>query len=325
MEEKTLKYYIEKLTQLRRDNKNGGAPHKPIMILSVISNIEVGLIKNNKIFITPELVGVFKNLWSDLVVNSKSHCVFSLPFYHLRTEPFWSLVAKRGFENTVESKIAMKSFSNLDAAVECAKIDNELFNLLCKKEEREILKLVILEKYFPHSKNNFSKNTGTEYINSIEISMLNESSEKYGTKLKELEKEMKKDSFEEEKFVRGSIFKREIAKVYNNTCAISGLQISTTFNASLIDACHIVPFSNSYDDTISNGISLTPTVHRAFDRGLISIDENYKVIVSNKFMENGESEYSIQQFSNKHILLPKNSKFHPKLENLDWHRKNILR
>ena len=82
MIEKTLEYYIYKLTHLRRDNKFGGGPHKPILLLSVISNIESALIKNNKIYITPELVGVFKKLWSVLVDSEKHHCVFALPFYH---------------------------------------------------------------------------------------------------------------------------------------------------------------------------------------------------------------------------------------------------
>lgn len=32
-------------------------------------------------------------------------------------------------------------------------------------------------------------------------------------------------------------------------------------NAQLVDACHIVPFAISKDDTINNGISLSPNLH----------------------------------------------------------------
>lgn len=60
----------------------------------------------------------------------------------------------------------------------------------------------------------------------------------------------------------------------------------------MIDACHIVPFSESYNDIVTNGIALCPNLHRAFDSGLISIDENYKVIVSNTFIEE-RNNYSI--------------------------------
>ena len=326
MTKKDLKYYLHRLTHLRRDNKYGGAPHKPIMILSVISNIEIGLIKSNKIFITPELVGTFKSLWSNLVESERHHCIFAMPFYHLRTEAFWQLIAKKGFENTVQSKIAMKSFSNLQSAVNYAEIDIELFNFLKNNEEREIIKYAVLDKYFPNSKNNFPTDNGTEYLNNLENDILNEPSEVYKKKLLKLENELQNEGFEEEKFIRGNIFKRQVPVIYQNTCAISGLQINAIFNVALIDACHIVPFSNSYDDTITNGISLTPTLHRAFDRGLISIDDNYCVIISDKFNENNiVSKYSIKQFEGKEILLPNDKKYHPNIENLSWHRKNIFK
>ena len=326
MIEKTLEYYIYKLTHLRRDNKFGGAPHKPILLLSVISNIESALIKNNKIYITPELVGVFKKLWSVLVDSEKHHCVFALPFYHLSSEAFWNLKANRGFESAVQSKISMKSFSNLNSAIEYAFIDEELFFLMKNKENIEILKNVILEKYFPNSRKNFPNDNSTDLLNSIENQILNEPSEVYKANILKLEKELKNESFEEEKYLRGNIFKRQIPIIYNNTCAISGLQIDAVFNISLIDACHIVPFSESYDDTITNGISLTPTLHRAFDRGLISIDSNYRVLISDKFIEkNVESNYSINQFRGKEILLPTNVKYYPNISNLNWHRDNIFK
>lgn len=321
--EKTLAYYKEKLTTFRRDNKNGGAPHKPILLLSIISNIETKIINDNKIFLSPELVGSFKKIWSDLVENEKKHCIITLPFFHFTSSPFWRLIPKIGFEQVIKSKIAMKSFSNLHSAVEYAEIDIELFNFLKEKEKREFLKKTILDKFFSETKNNYS-NDNNNYIQNIENDILNETSSIYKTKLLSLKDSLKNDEFEEEKHLRSNIFKRQIPVLYQNTCAISGLQINATVNVSLIDACHIVPFSNSYDDTVTNGISLTPTLHRAFDRGLISIDDNYRILVSGKFIENRETNYSIKQFENKEIILPDNSIFYPNLENLKWHRENIL-
>jgi len=49
MANRDITYYLHKLTHLKRDNKYSGAPHKPIMILSLISNIEIGYIKSDKI------------------------------------------------------------------------------------------------------------------------------------------------------------------------------------------------------------------------------------------------------------------------------------
>jgi putative restriction endonuclease len=96
--------------------------------------------------------------------------------------------------------------------------------------------------------------------------------------------------------------------------------ITSTYNAQLVDACHIVPFSISKNDTITNGISLCPNLHRAFDRGLIKIDQNYQVRISPSISENN-SPYSLRQFEGQQIILPKNTNHHPLIENLEWHSK----
>ena len=88
---------------------------------------------------------------------------------------------------------------------------------------------------------------------------------------------------------------------------------------SMIDACHIVPFSESYDDTITNGIALCPNLHRAFDRGLIAISDDYEVLVKPNFIES-DSAFTINQFKNRKILLPSQKEYYPSPENLRQHR-----
>lgn len=116
------------------------------------------------------------------------------------------------------------------------------------------------------------------------------------------------------------IFKQEIPKIYDNTCCISGMRIDATSNVSMIDACHIVPFSEAYDDTLTNGIALCPNLHRAFDRGLIAISDDYSVLVKRNFIENSKSVFNLTQFENQKILLPKHETHYPSLENLQFHR-----
>ena len=310
-----LPYYVHCFTHLKRDAKNGGAPHKPVLLLSLIKLFEKGLISDNKIFISPELVSVFKTIWSKLVVTNHSP-IFALPFYHMSSEPFWQLMPNPGCEKWVESKSSMRSFSNLMTAVNYAFIDMELSELLKKQQERDVLKLAILEKYFPDTKDNL-------IIGSVELpseSILYETSETYRSKISELKKSVDDNSFQEEIFIRGGLFKREIPKIYNNTCAISGLRISATINVSMVDACHIVPFAESYDDSLSNGIALCPNLHRAFDRGLIAISDDYTVIVNSNFVENKDSSFNFCQFEGKRISLPMSKDLYPSLENLAKHR-----
>ncbi len=141
--------------------------------------------------------------------------------------------------------------------------------------------------------------------------------------MSEIAKELTENEIEEERYIRGSIFKREIPKIYQNQCCISGMRIESTTKAQMIDACHIVPFSISNDDTVSNGISLSPNLHRAYDRGLITINEDYIVRISPAIKEN-ITPFSISQFSGRKIILPKNNKDFPSPENLIWHKKEVF-
>ena len=154
----------------------------------------------------------------------------------------------------------------------------------------------------------------------IKYKILNEPSKQYRQEIQVLMQQ----NDEEEIYLRGSVFRREIPKIYNNTCCISGMRIDASIAVSMIDACHIIPFSVGYDDTISNGIALCPNLHRAFDRGLITIDDEYKVIVSSKLFE-VSSQYSIKAFEAKEINLPAPANYLPLKQNFKWHRENIFK
>ncbi|WP_339608192.1 HNH endonuclease [uncultured Roseivirga sp.] len=237
----------------------------------------------------------------------------------MKSEGFWKLKPKSGFSNLNTMGSLVKSFANLNAAVAYAEIENDLFKLLCDNVSRQILLQVLLEEYFPNTKDAFSEQNYTSVFEGLEDSFLNDPSELYKEQIRFL-LDQKED---EEVFLRGSIFKREIPKMYNNKCCISGLKIDTMHNISMIDACHIIPFSESYDDTVTNGIALCPNLHRAFDRGLISITPDYMVSLSDSFIEEGN--YSLKQFEGKLISLPSNQKHWPNQENLEWHVVNIFK
>lgn len=315
---KSLSFYIHQFTHLKRSQIKGGAPHKPILLLSIIELFEKKIYKSNKIRLIPELVFAFKSIWNQLVI-SDHHSNFSLPFYHLSSSKFWKLIPNEGCELWINSKTSMKTFKNLNIAVRYAEIDKELSILLIEKSSRDLLKASLLDRYFSKTSINFN------YLKSVFPSenIVYEDPIKYKQQVLKLKKELKDDDFQEEVFVRSGLFKREIGKIYNNTCAISGLKIDTTTDISMIDACHIIPFSESYNDTITNGIALCPNLHRAFDRGLISISNDYKVILSNQFIESTMSTYSISQFKSQKILLPKNKNHYPNLESLAHHRRRF--
>jgi putative restriction endonuclease len=314
---KDLKYYCSLFGKLRRDFKNGGAPHKPILLISLIQAFQQNLYNTNQITILPELVGLFKTNWASLVKTNHT-CLFTLPFYHMSTEPFWNLVPNPGCEIWVKSKSSMRSFANLTTAIKHATIDIELLNLLQNKDESNVLLYFLLDKYFPETKSSFN-NSGDNYIRDIVIQIVEEPFEQYQKRIVKIREELDSEQYEEEIYIRSNVFKREIPKIYNNTCCISGMRVDVVDNVSMIDACHIIPFSESFNDTISNGIALCPNLHRAFDRGLISIDKNYIVRLNNKFSEPNRTAYNIKQFEGTQIFLPDDLRFYPSIDSLNYH------
>jgi putative restriction endonuclease len=338
MLDKNLAYYLEAFTSLRQDRasikKNGfAAPHMPILVLSVIQGFERGLLSDERIYLTPELIDLFTSNWALLVKTGNYHPLIAQPFYHLKSEGkfplWWRLLPNPGCEIWLENAGSMRSLRNLTSAVDHAEIDLELATILNDANSRQILRQAVLQTYFPHQ-TSVNLNSAGNHFNEVSRQIVNEDYETYIATVKKLKEEMsgsdvQRELFQQEIMIRGGAFKKEVPRLYGYRCCVSGLKIDATFNVAMIDACHIVPFAKSYNDTITNGIALCPNLHRAFDRGMIAVDENYKVIVSERFTENSNSFYSIKKLAGRPILLPAEPRYHPLAANFAWHRKHTFK
>ncbi len=313
-----IEKFVTAFKRLRRDYSFGGAPHKPILLLSILDGVRINEIRDNRIFITPELICCFREYWT-MLVSTPHKINFSLPFFHMRSEPFWKLVTKHGLEIAMTKSNSVKSLTALNAALEYATIDPDLFELMLDPVANDILRQVIIKKYFPGSGNVRPSYSGLEVM---QAELFMDDSIKYRNKIDAIQSTLPEDQVEEELFVRGALFKREIPKLYNYTCAATKTKVVTDTDVQMVDACHIVPFSISKDDTVRNGISFSPTIHRAFDRGIITLSDDFKIKVSSR-IKTDDSPYSIKRLEGVEIDLPVNVDYHPLLSNLQWHRKEV--
>jgi len=72
------------------------------------------------------------------------------------------------------------------------------------------------------------------------------------------------------RYSRSANFRQQVLSAYQNRCAVTRGQLR------LVDAAHILPVpAENSSDHVSNGIALSPTMHRAFDSGLIYLDADY--------------------------------------------------
>ena len=87
MQLEPLHHYTKKFQRLRVDRASGTAPHKPILLLSVIDMVAQGKIQRNRIELSPELIATFLKYWTNLGSDTH-HSNIALPFFHLTSEGF---------------------------------------------------------------------------------------------------------------------------------------------------------------------------------------------------------------------------------------------
>lgn len=74
---------------------------------------------------------------------------------------------------------------------------------------------------------------------------------------------------------RDSGFRRKVTTAYEQRCAVTRMQLK------LIDAAHILPVGvEGSNDEVPNGLCLSPTYHRAYDLGLIYLDEAWMMRIN---------------------------------------------
>ncbi|HCE57450.1 MAG TPA: HNH endonuclease [Prolixibacteraceae bacterium] len=299
--------------------KYGKAPHKPVLLLAVIESFENGEITQNWISVNDSLLQRFYDLWK-LLVKTENVPNFSLPFYHLKNEreAFWNLVTLPGKEIPTTNSKSIKSFRALTDTVLAAKLSDEMFQALLNPVEREVIKNAILEKYFG-IKNQLEVKPEVRYSEIVKTEILYDPEANYSRKVIRQISEVPSEVREELIVLRSTIFRKAILEVYNNQCSVSGLKVEDENRNSLVDACHIMPFGETYNDSIKNGLALSPTFHRAFDRGLIAISDNYKVLVHPK-LKDFKPESGIRQYENQCIILSSDERFYPSLFSLREHR-----
>lgn len=122
--------------------------------------------------------------------------------------------------------------------------------------------------------------------------------------------------------IRDIAFRNVVLTEYEYHCSICGMKFHYGELAEA-QAAHIVPKHKKGTDDPRNGLSLCRTHHWAFDNGLFSLSENYKIKVSPVVSKADTTNFRLGEYSNAEISLPKNEIIYPHPSALNWHRRNI--
>ena len=116
-----------------------------------------------------------------------------------------------------------------------------------------------------------------------------------------------------------NFFRAAVLSAYNQRCCITGLAIPR-----LLVASHIVPWSHDAVNRVNpkNGLLLSALHDRAFDTGLLTINDDFTVRVSRAYPGDDFFNSAVAGYDGNRIHLPE--KFRPAREFLAYHRENIF-
>ena len=125
--------------------------------------------------------------------------------------------------------------------------------------------------------------------------------------------------------INQSLFRKVVLASYENRCCMTGIAVP-----ELLIASHIVPWKDNPEQRINprNGLCLNALHDRAFDRGLISVEANFKVCISPKLKETAKSSTANDKINfvleSEGRLITPPQRFAPAREFLEYHRCNIF-
>ncbi len=121
---------------------------------------------------------------------------------------------------------------------------------------------------------------------------------------------------------RDQAFTRQIRLAYDNRCAVTGLRLINGGGRPEVQAAHIRPVASAGPDSPRNGLALCGTAHWMFDRGLISIDHDLRILSARQ----GLPEDAARLFlPGGQLRIPDDPVIQPHPQFLRWHRENVFK
>lgn len=144
--------YEKRFSALRVNSARGNkSPHKVALLQAVIDLVEAGQVANNRFYFDGNLKHHFTKHFQSLRTSPSDRNNPHLPFFHLRSEGFWHHKIKPGQRDRYEQLTTATSQSVLDAHIDHAFLDDELFELLDNQVARKLLKSALLTNLDDHA------------------------------------------------------------------------------------------------------------------------------------------------------------------------------
>ena len=295
------------------------APHKPMLLLAMMDLVARGVLTSKFISIEGELVELnelFTDYWRAVVPVTQTSSI-AFPFSRLHNEPFWRLVPRSGGEVDGNAVDRVSTVTQLRALCVGAVIDDELFALMATPDGREALTLALL-------RSSFSAEAQRQLLDQVAV---HQAAFRYSQALESLARQPEAaDTTLAETYTRAARdqgFRRVVVNHYDHRCALCGTRIVTPEGHSAVDAAHIVPWSESRNDDIRNGMALCKLCHWAFDEGLMGVSADYTVRAARQLTAHPNVAGFLGNLAGRTIIGPDAREVWPGRDHLAEHRRRF--
>lgn len=291
-------HWLGHLTRLNpatgRGACRGKAPHKPLLLLSLLDLAESGGLPSRAFTRSPGLVLRFRSYGCIVAERWPTRLDIKMPFYYLKSQGLW-----------LAFDAEMRPASSEDNCVVC-EIHPELFDLFADPAFRLKARMLIISKYFePAERIALFESMGLQLTDKV-----NRSAQRILGQAVEAAKRKG----------RSARFAVRVVSEYRFTCALTGYQCLTD-TGSIVDAAHIVAWSKTQNDDLPNGLALSKNAHWMFDEGLWAVDDQLRIIVArNRFNERGPDALRLQALAGHQLQFDPAATLRPNLDLLRHHR-----
>jgi putative restriction endonuclease len=134
------------------------------------------------------------------------------------------------------------------------------------------------------------------------------------------EQERERMAYFGSRVVRDRIFRRVVLRAYGERCAFTGLKLINGGGRAEAEAAHIRPVEANGPDVVTNGIALSGTAHWMFDRGLLAVADDLRILISRHVNDPTGVAAMINKSGYANAPMRAADRPHPHF--LQWHREH---
>lgn len=278
---------LQRLSHLRVDKANGARrPHKPLLMLLAIQRLLVR--GQHKVpFDEAELeLRPLLQLYAPPIRNTPD---VTLPFWHLQNDQVWEVVGRDHMDRKGDGMPTKAAFRAAVGRIP----DPYAIRLAADRGLAAQAVQILLNQHFAPSLHN-----------DLRVALGLEGLEDPAARAQAVAEAAPAYSAAGMRAQRNRSFRSDVLAAYGHRCAVTGFQALVGGMAFCLEAAHVHWHSQGGPSEVTNGLSLTPTLHKLFDHGAWTLDNKRRVLVSQQFNGQGKEFQQLRSLHGKPLRKP---------------------